>query len=122
MKAENEDKVINLLTDLAGKLGQSVETLWPHAVRYEAMSALGWMGASVAVVILCLVYRAKLGKVLKRLDEADSYSASMDAMPYQAANATVCVTAIAFVLVFFAQLPILLEPTGYLVRSVLGVR
>src|SRR3990167_9116138 len=34
------DKAMELLEQLAAKIGQTVEILWPHAVRYQAVSAM----------------------------------------------------------------------------------
>jgi len=107
------DEAINLLRDLAAKLGQTVEELWPHAVRYQAVSALTWIGVWTAVFLA-----------------AGALMLSQKKQSYWIDNDTPTAKFIFTVLFFFAlitwvgvmgtNLPIVLEPTGYTVTGILG--
>ena len=107
------DEAISLLRDLAAKLGQTVEELWPHAVRYQAVSALTW------IVVWTAVFLA-----------AGALMLSQKKQSYWIDDETPTAKFIFTVLFFFAliawigvmgtNLPIVLEPTGYTVTGILG--
>ena len=114
------EKVMALLETLAQKIGQTVEILWPHAVRYEALSAGVMSGIWTCMAsILWLSY-------WKFSDQPWTFPCPSGRPDdrYPSAKllliiAALVITSIA-TLVWILQLPIVLEPTGYLVVKILG--
>lgn len=49
------EKTLDLLRDLAAKLGLTVEHLWPHAVRYAVIDGLSCWLFGFPLVIACMV-------------------------------------------------------------------
>lgn len=110
-------RAMEMLEALATKIGTTVGTLWPHAVRYEAMSALvtiaGWFIALALSVVFAWYYR--------REPWWWNSERGRDEKPSVKLLATL---AAAFFLIGFSMavgfnLPIVLEPTGYLTTRIL---
>jgi hypothetical protein len=115
------DKVVDALQQLATKLGQTVEALWPHAVRYEAID-----GAVNILVGLVLAFFS--WKLFKRGGFQFRASQAPEAGPFrqvdlQMAGAGIYVLAIclaiAATLLIGSGIPQALEPTGALVKGFL---
>lgn len=106
------DKAIELLRELAQKLGQTVETLWPHAVRYVVVNA--------ATVVVCgavfLAAGVCLGIVsLRRLSNHGDEAWTAGAV------GGIAMLFVGLLLVA-GRLPVLIEPVGALVLQILSSR
>ena len=110
---DNVDKAVELLRELVGKLGQTVETLWPSAVRYVVVDALS--GALIAGMLggACLI----LGWRISKLWDEEDYDY------VQVITITWVMTAIMVCLcwgIALSFLPAVFEPVGYLVHKALS--
>jgi|SRR3990167_1411148 len=114
------DKAIELFEKLAAKIGQTAEILWPHAVRYEALSALGYIIIpSVAAIALWLFY-------WKYTDLPWTFPCATGRADdrYPSAKLFLIIAAPIFTLLaiaaWFFNIAIVLEPIGYTVMKILG--
>lgn len=111
------DKVVELLGQLAEKLGQTVEALWPHAVRYVVVDGLVGVAFGLVMFGLSLYVVLKLVPFLREegkksiLDQSDLYVWAVVAMALCAVALPVALFGI------FANLPQVFEPVGYLVAK-----
>lgn len=119
MTPENETKVVNMLSDLAAKVGQSVETLWPAAVRYVAIDAAATMLGCLVGLAACVWAYVKL-RNMYRASQKERYS--FDDMPAAMAMGIAGVFCAMVVLwcMFVSAIPDALEPTGAVVRAALA--
>lgn len=104
----------NTLSDLALKLGRSVESLWPSAVRYvaiDAASTIVFMGLLAGLSVFFGVrWWHRLG------DSNDQYDVGMGRV------AIVIALSVIFTIVFVSlsnAVPALIDPEGALVRKLL---
>lgn len=105
--------VVDALTKLADKIGQTVDHLWPQAIRYVVI------GSCVDIFIaLTLTYSAywlwKKGLTLK-----DSYMESEFKTLLMVLNFIAICILLIVALVHFTSISSLIEPEGYLVREIL---
>lgn len=109
-----ELETIELLRELAGKLGQTVDSLWPHAVRYVAIS--GVMDILVGVVLLLAA-----GFVYSRKIRDDREYDSTDETLFNTFRwaGTGVLSIIGLCGVYYGVLSIV-EPIGTLVMKVIG--
>src|SRR5512146_3279528 len=96
-----------IVEQLGQKIGQTVETLWPHAVRYIAIEGSVWIVAWWIAVFVCAI-----GYYLNRKKE---WQDDDDDRPTLKLIFAICLTAtfIVAILVTGTYLPQVLEPTGY---------
>lgn len=114
------DKAIDTLRELAGKLGQTVEALWPVATRYVAVDA----AVSVAVGLV-----TSMGMVAAALYLRTAYLRLTDERKVEVGPLLIGSTIFCVVVALLTAtgvmtecLPSVLEPTGALVHRILGVR
>ena len=111
------EKAMDLVRELAGKLGQTVETLWPSAVRYVVVDGVAdfLIGGVVGTVLLLVTL--KLAKWLK--EDEQGYHAEW-AIPVAIFSGII---GLVFWCVALSQIPAIFEPTGYLIhQAIRGVR
>ena len=114
------EKVMALLETLAQKIGQTVEILWPHAVRYEALSA------GVMIVIWTCMASILWLSYWKFSDQPWTFPCASGKPDDNYPSAKLLLIILAPVITFIAamiwilQFPIVLEPTGYVVMKILG--
>lgn len=124
------EKLAELLQKLAEQVGQTVESLWPHAVRYVAVQhgvkALGALfGFAVCVLFIrkCWAHAATLPEWVTR----GVYSCGTYQVENEVRQIWVWVPAVVggvgglvSAITFFSVLPPVFEPVGFLVVSILG--
>ena len=114
------DKAMELLEQLAAKIDQTVEILWPHAVRYQAVSATVAVAIwTFVAVVLWFAYWKFSGQpwTFPSASErsGDDYPSARLLLVIFAPIAT-CVAVMAWVY----QFPVVLEPVGYTVMKIIG--
>lgn len=113
------DKALELVAQLAEKLGQTVEALWPEAVRYVVVDglvgAIGW-----AIVFGLPLYTLRKLVPFLREEGAKSPLNQNDMFVGAVVAAILCVAVLPFALAgVFLNLPQVFAPEGYLVTKVL---
>lgn len=111
------DKAIELLRELAGKLGQTVESLWPEVVAYNAVFAIttifGWL-AVVAVmwgIIFCIRKQPWFVK--------DRFDCNIPGVKFYIALVALIITFISFAVIAH-QVPVVINPVGYVVQGIIN--
>ena len=109
------NEAMELLRELAEKLGQTVESLWPSVVRYYAISAIVNIAVSLGIfAIVSIVLRANRQKPFWIDDNTPTLRLF--------AAIVVSIAAIFLIGTFLSQMPIIIEPTGYAVDQILHYR
>jgi len=113
------DKAIELLEQLGAKIGQTVETLWPHAVRYEALSA------AIIIVMWTFIAAVLWFAYWKFSDQPWTFpSARWKNDNYPSAKFYLIIFApfatFIAVMTWLVQFPVVLEPVGYTVMKIIG--
>ena len=114
------DKAMELLEQLAAKIGQTVEILWPHAVRYQAISAMVTLTISTLVAaVLWFAYWKFSGQPW--FFDADTSGTGDD---YPSAKFFLMLAApiptFIAVMTWLVQFPVVLEPMGYIIMKIIG--
>ncbi len=112
------DNAVNLLKDLASKLGQTVEALWPHAVRYVVVDGI------VGFVFCVVVGGAALyfGPKLLRWVKSDKFGEEDWQVGVMVLGGICCLLAALTCLICIPDSIIkVIEPTGYLINKAVSV-
>ena len=105
-------QTLDLIRELAGKIGQTVEALWPHSVRFHAIQALTGCTLAAIVIIFCVLTAFS---IYRKKDILDSEIGGTIFMA--------CIGgAFLGVVIFSVSLPKVLEPTGSLVIEIIRDR
>ena len=109
-------EITEMLTQLADKLGMTVASLWPHAVRYVALSALFNLLTVTGALGLSALW-------FWRVRKSDWIGGKYGDSPTQKifAAAALGITLLLFIMTIGTNLTVIFEPTGYLVRQLLKV-
>jgi len=107
------EKIIEALTKLAETMGQTVETLWPHAVRYTAVNALAWLIAFTLPLIISLIIYWPLRKGEWLIDNGNNPGARLFASIFLG------LAIVLFLMAMGENLGKILEPTGYTIQSLM---
>ena len=105
-------EAVELLRELATKLGTTVETLWPHAIRYVVIEGLC---SIVFTVLFLLIFGIILYKLRNSSWLVDDEYPSMRFIVAGVFSFFLIISCI----VIPCDLPKILEPTGYLVYNIL---
>jgi hypothetical protein len=102
------DKLFDALKEFAAKLGQTIEYLWPHAVRYVVFDGLASLLTAVMVVFAVNWLRRSINATLvkARCEEYTPFSNCLGIL-------AMCVAAA----VGLACIPQIFEPVGYIVTK-----
>jgi len=115
-KKEALDKVIILLQEFAGKVGETAEAIWPHAVshfRWEAISLI-ILGLGIGAAMLIFSWRLSvLAKTSESWGKDDKDTARVFSI------IVAMIGLIAFALLFSFNMADAVEPTGGLLRQIL---
>ncbi len=98
------EKLIESLEKLAATMGQTVEVLWPHAVRGVAIEGVVWIVVWAVPLIICRIIAHNL-----RDDEWDWDAPSRKNITFIVSMVLLFIE----VLVVGTNLPQVLEPVGY---------
>lgn len=103
------DKVMEALRELAAKFGQTVETLWPHAVRFVVFDGLAMALMGIFLIAGATVYWRRLNRKPLHDDDAQGVLRVILGIVFIIGVILVC-----------APLGQIIEPTGYLVTKLLA--
>lgn len=109
-------KALDMIRELAGKLGQTTEYLWPHAVRYVAIREAIAFSASLVALAFSLYFlkRSWSNAIFEEWEETPSVIA-----PVIVSSIFVFVTTFEFLLGGIPAISRFLEPVGYTVILIL---
>ena len=110
------DEALELIRELAGKIGQTVDGLWPHAVRYYALEALAVvLGSFFALIVALGIFYGLRNRPWLRGNQYDRWPSERMIVGF------ICGIVFFVTLVNFCrQFPIIMEPTGYAVNKILS--
>lgn len=106
-------EAVELLRELATKLGTTVELLWPHAVRYIVVDALSPIIVTLLAVLVISIIFYKVKDLSWTL--GDDYCPSIKLV-------VAIILGVSFLVLCInleRELPRIFEPTGYLVHRII---
>ncbi len=111
------EKLTEALALLASKLGQSMESLWPHAVRFVVLDAVFGLVASVVVPGAIIFVGLKWWKKTK--EEDSDYSGSDGELLRALIGLALVISTIIGAICAINSIPTILDPEGALVLRIM---
>lgn len=108
------DKILAILRELAGEVGQTAKELWPHAVNNFQWDAISMVICGLCILIVGIMIGLRFNKMAKAMDAGDGRDACV--------VLGICTPIVGVLTAFpfiFKNLADAIEPTGGLLRMLL---